>query len=231
MRYNRRMSKTEKFLLNPLCAGVIVLILLMLCKAIVAVFYANQGFDFFDTQHGLEYITYGLYIGAGAIAIKYRGLFLKTNQRKDYFSLLFLWLAAFLREMGIQHWLTNHDTTAIKLRFFTNPNNPLHEKIISGILVIAVLGVALSLFIKYIPKIWWGFWKLNPLYWTITTFGGVLLISQFCDRFPSKYFKATHENLSPLILEWLKLFEEGGEASLPILFALGFIQYARLKKK
>ena len=221
----------KKFLLCPLCAGIIVLLSLALFKGLDVLFYPNKGLLFYEANQGLEKITYGLYVVALGIALHYRTLFLKTDKKTTYFALLFLWLAALLREMGIQHWLTKHDTTAIKLRFFTNPNNPLHEKIISGLLVIIVVGTALWLFLKYLPKIWKGFWKLNPLYWTVVTFGGILIVSQFCDRFPSKYFKATHEQLSPLVKEWLKLFEEGGETTLPILFALGFIQYARLKKK
>ena len=221
----------KKILLNPLCAALIATLSLILFKGIDVLFYPNQGLLFYEANQGLEKITYALYGIAGIIALCHERLFLKTNKQSTYLALLFLWLAALLREMGIQHWLTNHDTTAIKLRFFTNPNNPLHEKIISGLLVIVVVGTALWLFAKYLPKIWKGFWKLNPLYWTVVTFGGILIVSQFCDRFPSKYFKATHQELGPIIEEWLKLFEEGGEACLPILFALGFIQYARLKKK
>jgi len=229
MEYKDIMMK--KFLLNPLCAGLVAILSLAIFKGLDVLFYANQELTFYEANQGLEKITYGLYIVAVLVALYYHKLFLKTEKQSTYFGLLFLWMVALLREMGIQHWLTKHDTTAIKLRFFTNPNNPLHEKIISGVLVVIVVGTALWLFLKWLPKIWRGFWKLNPLYWTVVTFGGILIVSQFCDRFPSKYFKATHEHLSPIILEWLKLFEEGGEACLPILFALGFIQYARLKKK
>ena len=217
--------------MNPLCAGFVVVAFLVLFKGIDALFYADQGLLFYEANQGLEKITYALYIMAGMIAFHKRKLFLKTDNRRTYFALMFLWLAALLREMGMQHWLTNHDTTAIKLRFFTKPTNPIHEKIIAGLLVIAVLGIALWLFFKWFPKIWHGFWKLNPLYWTITTFGFVLIISQFCDRFPSHYFKATHEHLNSFLVEWLKLVEEGGEATLPVLFALGLIQYAYLKKR
>lgn len=222
---------TSKILLNPLCACFVAILSLFLFKGIDVLFYADQGLTFYEANQGLEKITYALYIGAVLVALYHRNLFLKTENKSTYFALLFLWLAALLREMGMQHWLTKHDTTAIKLRFFTNPNNPLHEKIISGVLVLIVVGTALWLFLKWLPKIFRGFLKLNPLYWTIITFGGILVISQFCDRFPSRYYKATHEHLNPFILEWLKLFEEGGEACLPILFALGFIQYSRLKKK
>ena len=228
MGYKKRMQKN--FLLNPFCAGTIVVLLLYLFKLIDILLYPDGGLLFFEANQGLEKITYALYVGALIVALSYRSMFFKTPLKKTYFGLLFLWLAALLREMGVQHWLTKHDTTAIKLRFFTNPNNPLHEKIISGTLVIIVVGVALWLFFKYLPKIWKGFWKLNPLYWTVVTFGSIMILSQFCDRFPSRYFKATGERLSYPILEVLKLLEEGGEACLPVLFALGFIQFAKLKK-
>lgn len=207
------------------------LIALCLFWLIEICFYNDDPMLFYAENKGLEIITYTLYVLALLVVVWFSHGRIAPDKKSTFWALLFLWFAAFLREMGVQHWLTRHDTTAIKLRFFTNPNNPLHEKLIAAFLVIVVVGTALWLFFKYLKQILKGFFALNPLYWTIVTFGGILVISQFCDRFPSKYFKATHIHLGTDVLYWLKLFEEGGEACLPILFALGFIQYALQKKK
>ena len=156
---------------------------------------------------------------------------MKTDRQASYFALLFLWLSALLREAGIQHWLTDHDTTAIKLRFFTNPNNPLSEKIVAAVLVVVVLGTAVWLLCRYMPGLFRGFFALNPLAWTVATFGGVGIVSQFADRFPSNYFKATGVRLDDTVIYWFKAMEESGEATLPLLFALGFIQYHLLREQ
>ena len=207
------------------------LIALCLFWLIEICFYNDDPMLFYAENKGLEIITYTLYVLALLVVVWFSHGRIAPDKKPTFWALLFLWFAAFLREMGVQHWLTQHDTTAIKIRFFTNPNNPLHEKLIAAFLVIVVVGTALWLFCKYLKQILKGFFALNPLYWTIVTFGAILVVSQFCDRFPSKYFKATHVHLGADVLYWLKLFEEGGEACLPILFALGFIQYALQKKK
>jgi len=221
----------KKFLLNPLCAGVISVLALVLFKGIDWLFYPKGSLDFYEANQGLEIVTYVLYGIAGAVLVRYASDFFKKGQKSTFWGLMFLWLVALLREIGIQHWLTKHDTTAIKIRFFTNPNNPIHEKIISGLLVILVLSVAFWLLFKYLKKMVVGFFKLDPVYWTIATFGGLGIISQVCDRFPSRYYKATGDRLDLGILEILKLLEEGGEACLPLLFALGIIQYHLLSRK
>ena len=221
----------KKFLLNPLCAIIVSILALCVFWMIEVSFYGNNPMLFYAENKGLEIITYTLYVLALFVVLGVSRGHIPPDKKSTFWALLFLWFAAFLREMGVQHWLTKHDTTAIKIRFFTNPNNPLHEKIITAILVIVVVGTALWLFFKYVKQIFKGFFAFNPLYWTVATFGGIMIVSQFCDRFPSKYFKATHVHLDGDILYWLKLFEEGGEACLPILFALCFIQYTLIKTK
>ena len=56
-----------------------------------------------------------------------------------------------------------------------------------------------------------GFFKLEPLYWTMATFGGVGVVTQLADRFPSRYVKFTGERLDEPILFCSKLFEACGE--------------------
>ena len=218
----------KKIILNPFIAPILTCIFLLYINVFSQWLYSATPLDFFGNES--EVLTYTFYgIGLITALIFFRD-FWKTDKQTTYFALLFLWLIALLREMGAQHWLTKHDTTAIKIRFFTNPNNPLHEKVVAGALVILVVGIALWLLIKYLKPMIKGFFSFKALYWTIATFGGVGMVSQFCDRFPSNYYKATGERLNNTILEGLKLFEEGGEICLPLLFALAFVQYHIMKQ-
>lgn len=150
----------------------------------------------------------------------------ETPLQKKHLSLFFvLFFCALLREMGIQHWLTTTDTTAFKLRFFTNPANPIHEKIISATLLITVALIVLYLLIYYVPKIIKGFFEMKPLYWTVATFGGTGIICKIADRLPANLRHAGME-LSPQTTAWIKLFEETTELCLPLLCALAFVQFA-----
>lgn len=214
-----------KFLKTPISAPLIVIITMVLFKIIELIFYRANPFAFYEVGGVIDYTTYALYGLALIAAIRYRGDYCHTPQQGTFLGLMFLWLCALLREMGAQHWLTRHDSTAIKIRFFTNPDNPLSEKILSAVIIIAVLGVATWLFFKYLRRIIVGFFRGNTLYWTIVTFGGVLIASKFFDRFPSRYAKLTGIHLGPEVMVWITLFEEGLEACLPLLFALGLYQY------
>lgn len=220
----------KKYLLNPLFSPIFLCIFLAGLFGLVYAFRA-MGFVFeMEDNLYLESFTYVFYGIAIASAVSLQQDFWGTAQEKTYKTLLFLWFVVLLREMGLQHWLTTHDTTAIKIRFFTNPNNPIHEKIISALVIAAVVIVAGWLIFKYTKKIIVGFFKLNPMYWTICTFGGIGAVSQFCDRFPSNYRKATGTVIEEPWTTILKLLEEGGEATLPLLFTIAFVQYHLLKK-
>lgn len=179
------------------------------------------------TEEG-TYVAYALsFVTLFIVAKDY----LKTPLQNTFFAISALWTALLLREMGIQHWLTQHDTTAIKMRFFTNPNNPLHEKIITVALLAFFGSIAIYLLVKYCRKLFTGFFKLDMTCWTIASFAGVAILSQLADRFPSRWAKMHGGlRLEEPVLFFSKLFEETGEVLLPILFSLAFWQcYVRLR--
>ena len=76
-----------------------------------------------------------------------------------------------------------------------------------------------------------GFFKLNPLYWTIATFGVWGFITQVADRFNSNYAKITGERLSEPALFFVTIIEEGGESLLPLLFIIALLQFHLQLKK
>ena len=53
-------------------------------------------------------------------------------------------------------------------------------------------------------------------------------MTQIIDRFPAEYLKATGVDLIEPIKFAMKIFEEGGESLLPLLIAIGFMQFHRL---
>jgi hypothetical protein len=179
------------------------------------------------TEEG-TYVAYALsFVTLFMVAKDY----LKTPLQNTYLAIATLWTALLLREMGIQHWLTKHDTTAIKIRFFTNPNNPLHEKIITIALLALVGSVAIYLLVKYCRKLFAGFFKLDMTCWTIASFAGAAILSQLADRFPSRWAKMHNgARLEEPVLFFSKLFEETGEILLPVLFSVALWQcYVKLR--
>ena len=129
----------DKIFLSPFFTGLFILsamaayfILCYALRARLGVFDVER----IGLTETLTYLFYGL--GGGIVFMLYED-HLNTPRQKTYYYMCFLWFCALLREMGVQHWLTTHDSTAIKIRFFTNPNNPLYEKVFTFILLLIVV--------------------------------------------------------------------------------------------
>lgn len=211
--------------LSPLFAGIFF--------AICMAFYFASSYTFrftfgpFDIEKTAvtEVLTYLFYAFAGGTLFCLYKDYLHTPKQRTYFALCFLWLVALLREMGVQHWLAVNDTTAIKINYFKNAAVPMYSKIFVALLLFIVVSVIAYLLIKYLKQMVVGFFKFQPLYWTIATFGGVGILTQIADRFPSKYAKITGEHLGEPIRFALKIFEEGGESLLPLIFVIALLQF------
>lgn len=144
---------------------------------------------------------------------------------------LFFAIGCFLRESGIQHHLSQTDTTPFKSRFFLNPNNLLSEKIIFGTILLLVLIAVLYLAFKYAKHLVVSFFKLDTITWSIATLCTVGVAAKIVDRYPSNYRKA-HGNvaLPDNIYAFLQIVEESSEMLLPYLAILILWQYhLRLK--
>ncbi len=177
------------------------------------------------TGGAMEFITYFGYTLTAVIVLAFIGDFDTPKQHLPYAMYLFLLACAVLREMGAQHWIPSQDTTAFKLRFFTNPNNPLEEKLLSASILIFVIGIVLYLLIKYTKPVIHGFFKFNPICWSVASLGGIAVISKTIDRFPGNWRKYTGDSLEPLTQAWSVLLEETSEATIPLIFAIAVIQW------
>lgn len=227
-KYILKDKNMKSILLNPLLAPLCVLCYVTLLFLWNINQSASDIFLFCDTV--LEFTTYLSY-GIGLLVALWFYKDFGRHMRLPYLLFLFLLFCAALREMGIQHWLTSTDTTAFKIRFFTNPTNPLSEKILAASILATVGGVVLYLLIRFIPSIIKGFFKFNPLYWTICTFGGTGIVCKIADRIPGNYRKATGVSMDPYLHSLFELLEESTESLLILLFALAIIQYHVLQKK
>lgn len=218
----------NKILLNPLCAPLAAICYLIIYFLTVWLTRTPVGVEVY-TETTLECVTYGTYIISLPIILWCVRDF-KGPGMKHYILFVFLWICGLLREAGVQHWLTSTDTTAFKLRFFTNPNNPIVEKIIAAFILITVLGIGAYLIVYYTPKIIKGFFKLNPLYWTICTLGGMGILAKVFDRIPGNYRKIVGHFMDQPPKAFFGLLEEISETTLPLLVAFAFIQFHLMKK-
>ncbi len=218
----------QKIILNPLLAPVAVILFIATFFAI----YIPQGPDavFNFTQGALEYITAATYVVPFIVLIAGFNRITAKEHKKTVFLSFVLLICAALREAGIQHWLTTTDTTAFKLRFFTNPNNPICEKILAASLLLLVGSLVIYMLVRYASGIIRGFFKFNPMYWTICTLGGTGIVGKIVDRFPGNWRKAHGEALPDDINALFSLFEETSEATLPLLFALALWQFCQMQK-
>ena len=222
----------KKLFLSPLFAGLFVVLALAIYYGASYFFRARYGVFDIEEIGVTEVLTNVFYGFAGGVAVCFAADHLHTNRHTTYLTLLFLWFVALLREMGIQHWLAINDTTAIKINYFKNANVPLYGKVIAGCVIGVVMLAVLYLLVKHMKTMIKQFFKLNPTYWTIATFGVLGLLTQLADRLPAKYAKAHGIRLEEPVRFALKIFEEGGESLLPLLFAIALAQYHfSLRKK
>ncbi len=174
----------------------------------------------------VENATYLCYAVLFVLFFKVRKSFQTPFEKRSLAMFLFFGIAAVLREAGIQHWLTSHDTTAFKLRFFTNPNNPLSEKIVAFVLAALVAGLFVYAMVLWLIPAFKGLFKLYAGSWTVITFLSCGALCKIADR--------THSNLAKhgIVLNplgfwygFLEIAEEGLEMMLPILAVVALLQF------
>ena len=220
----------KKAFLSPLFAPLFYGILWGLLLAVVLTFIPEKKFEITTDGQIIDVLTYTGY----ALMLIAMLLFVKDFKGKmfDWSIYFMLGIAALLREAGIQHHLTNTDTTPFKSRFFLNPNNALSEKILYGAVLLVIFGALLYIAIKYAKHLVTSFFKFDTITWSVATFCSVLVFAKFADRFPS-HWRHIH-NLDRLPREFIdiwSLLEESSELFLPYLVIIIFAQYHFLKKK
>ena len=219
----------KKTFLSPLFAPAFFAVFWSLLLMIILIFFKEKAFEFTTDGQFIDIITYIGY----ALMILTMLCCIKDFKGKtlSWFIYLMLGITALLREAGIQHHLTQTDTTPFKSRFFLNPNNPIHEKIIYGAVLLIIFGAILYLIVKYAKHLVVSFFKFNTITWSIATFCSVLVFAKFADRFPSNYrhFKNI-ELLDRSFIDLWSLLEESSEMFLPYLVIIILLQYHLSRK-
>lgn len=213
----------QSFLFTP----IVVTMLCLLFTNVIFVFFPHLVPKITDDFQLIDILTISSY---GLLLVSFLIFYKDFDNKLDYLIYIFLTIAALLRELGIQHWLTKTDTTAIKIKFFTNPNNPIHEKIISVLVVLAVLIPLLYLAKKFAVYLIKTFLKFNPVSWSIGTFFAVLILGGFLDRFPSNYRKICDVGLDMVVKNNLEVMEESSEIFLALIIIIAIVQYHTLRK-
>ena len=213
----------KKILLYPLFTP---LVMVLLCSLSLNIFYTVFTLSIPEIAmdgHLIDIITYVSYsLLIVALIFSYKNF---KDKKLDYFAYFFLAISAFLREMGIQHWLASKDTTAIKIKFFTNPNNPISEKILTAVLVLAVLVVIIYITKKYAIHLIKGVFKMDTISWSVGTLVFFGLFSKFIDRYPSNFKRSHGVVIAEAIKNNLSILEETSEVFIPLTAILILIQY------
>lgn len=220
----------KKFFLSPFFAPVFYTVLWGILLAVVLIFFPEQKFAITVDGAIIDIVTY---TGYALMLITMLCLIKDFKDKMLCWSIYFiLGIAALLREAGIQHHLTNTDTTPFKSRFFLNPNNPLSEKILYGAVLLIIFGMVAYLAVKYAKHLIVSFFKMNTITWSIATFCTVLVFAKFADRFPANWKHMNHlEDLPSDFIDIWSLLEESSEMFLPYLVIIIFAQNHLLKKQ
>ncbi len=221
----------KKIFLSPFFTPVVFLVLwITFVGTILALYYPDHILPFTADGGIIEVVThlgYAVLIGVLLyICDDY------SDKMRTWGVFLFLSICALLREAGIHHHLSRTDTTPFKSRFFLNPNNPLNEKIIFGLMLLIVVGAVGYLAVRYSKHLVQSFFQQNPVTWSIAVLCTVGVCAKFVDRFPSNWRKS-HNGISlpDNIYAVCQLLEESGEMFLPYLCMVILVQYRLAKKE
>ena len=218
------MEKLKKGALSPFFAPVFVTVgmavILAAGRTVLKPYLEFHHWGVFP----IEQISDAAWVVLFGVFYACRDVFKREKGKSDLVAAVFLSFILFMRELGAHHWLASRDSTAFKVHFFTNPNNPLHEKIVAGLIVALILAAAGLLLARYFVALVKGFFKLNNACWTIAFFGGWGIVCKAADRLPSIAHKKFGVVLSDDVVDFYSLVEEAGEMFLPLLLMLALWQ-------
>lgn len=217
----------NSFLFTP----IFVLLIVLASYTFSYVFFSDNLTNFTKVWGPLDYSTYVCYLSLLFCLTFYRKDFATKGEKKNYALFWFWSVIAFLREAGIQHWLASKDSTAFKIRFFTNPDNPLYEKIISAVLLIIVAFLFIYTMYLFLVPAFKGFFSKMSGSLSVITFLSVGALSKIVDRLPGNLNKyGIVLNKDERLFGSFQVLEETLEMCLPILAIVMLIQFHKNKK-
>lgn len=220
----------KKFFTSPLFTPIVFVVCWGLFLATVLLYFPEQKFAITEDGAIIELITNIGYISMIAALLYFCRDY--SNKITSWGIYLFLGICAFLREAGIQHHLSRTDSTPFKSRFFLNPDNPIGEKIVFGMILLLVFGCLVYLAIKYTKHLVTSFFKLDTVTLSTAVLCCTLVFAKIADRFPGNWRKSHNDiSLPREQIEIYSLLEESSEMFLPYLVIIVLAQYHLLKCK
>lgn len=113
--------------------------------------------------------------------------------------------------------------TAYKLKFLTRTDAPWTDKLIVVAFFAVFIGVLGGTILYFLPRLWRGLWKLHPVSWSIGFLGGVGVLVNVTDRFPS-VLRKMGVRLTDSVEALQTAMEEGLELLLPLMAILAILQ-------
>ncbi|MBP8802562.1 MAG: hypothetical protein KBI41_13625 [Kiritimatiellae bacterium] len=114
--------------------------------------------------------------------------------------------------------------TPFKLRFLTNPVNPLADRLIVAACFVVVILVCGGTLLYFLRRLWIGLFKFHPVSWSIGFLGGTLVLNQIVDRLPAILRKDFGIYLSAPARALITAIEEGMELLLPLFVIVAVLQ-------
>lgn len=114
--------------------------------------------------------------------------------------------------------------TAFKMKFLTNTNNPLSDRIIVALCFLLVFAVCGFTLVYFLRRLLTGLFAFHPVCWSIGFLGGATILVQFADRLPAVLRHKYGIVLSDSLHAFCTTMEEGQELLMPLFVILAIIQ-------
>ena len=113
--------------------------------------------------------------------------------------------------------------TVFKMKFLKADGIPFMPKLFVLLFFVAFFVAVIVPLVRYIVPLVKGFFKFEPVAWTMAFFGGVSVVVLLVDRLPAN-LRHANVAVSDSVLALLKAFEEGGEMLMALLALLAILQ-------
>jgi hypothetical protein len=114
--------------------------------------------------------------------------------------------------------------TPFKMKFLTNPGNPLGDRLIVAACFAVVIVLCAGTLLYFLRRLLAGLFKLHPVCWSLGFFGGTVILIQFTDRLPSVLRKEFGVRISDHLHALTTALEEGQELLLPLFIVIAVLQ-------
>jgi hypothetical protein len=114
--------------------------------------------------------------------------------------------------------------TAFKMKFLTNPSNPLADRLVVAACFAVVLALCGGTLLYYLRRLLKGLFSLHPVCWSMAFFGGSIILIQIVDRLPAVLRHDAGIRISDSWHALTTALEEGQELLLPLFVILAVLQ-------